>query len=329
MPTTINGTTGVSQIQDDTVTIPKIDATGTPSSSTFLRGDGAWETAGSPPGTLELLQEDVFTTSGTWTKATGFDPDDTVFLFVIGGGGSGGVARNSQTAATGGLGGRCAIIWGRYADVTASYPYVIGAGGAARTISTNTELSGNNGGQTLIYFGSVDTTNRFSTANGGLGGAGAASTSATTAGPVSDSTVDLAGGFSTNGIAPGFVLGNNQVLYYPTSTGVVYSNSNTYDNAANRPYNNPPICGRGGGAARDTTTNRTVWNAATPGVFNNSGSGSGTGTGQNATGFGGGGGGAVNNTGTVTSGAGGGGALVARYYRGRVSPWQFIFGSTV
>jgi hypothetical protein len=45
MPTIIDGTTGVDQIQNGTVTIPKISATGTASSSTFLRGDGAWAAA--------------------------------------------------------------------------------------------------------------------------------------------------------------------------------------------------------------------------------------------------------------------------------------------
>ena len=82
MATTINGSTGASQIQDDTVTTAKVDdsqitnalmaddaigiaelsATGTASSSTFLRGDNAWAAAGS--GTPTLLTT-LNTTSGT------------------------------------------------------------------------------------------------------------------------------------------------------------------------------------------------------------------------------------------------------------------------
>ena len=82
MATTINGDTGVSQIQDDTVTTAKVDdsqitnalmaddaigiaelsATGTASSSTFLRGDNAWA---APSGGGTDLIATVNTTSGT------------------------------------------------------------------------------------------------------------------------------------------------------------------------------------------------------------------------------------------------------------------------
>ena len=82
MATTINGSTGISQIQDDTVTTAKVDdsqitnvlmaddaigvaelsATGTASSSTFLRGDNAWASPGG--GGLTQLTSAV-TTSGT------------------------------------------------------------------------------------------------------------------------------------------------------------------------------------------------------------------------------------------------------------------------
>ena len=82
MATTINGSTGASQIQDDTVTTAKVDdsqitnvlmaddaigvaelsATGTASSSTFLRGDNAWAAPGG--GGLTQLASAV-TTSGT------------------------------------------------------------------------------------------------------------------------------------------------------------------------------------------------------------------------------------------------------------------------
>jgi hypothetical protein len=82
MATTINGSTGVSQIQDDTVTTAKVDdsqitnalmaddaigiaelsATGTASSSTFLRGDNAWA---APTGGGMTLLKTINTTSGT------------------------------------------------------------------------------------------------------------------------------------------------------------------------------------------------------------------------------------------------------------------------
>ena len=82
MATTINGDTGVSQIQDDTVTTAKVDdsqitnvlmaddaigiaelsATGTASSSTFLRGDNAWA---APSGGGVTHLGTLTTTSGT------------------------------------------------------------------------------------------------------------------------------------------------------------------------------------------------------------------------------------------------------------------------
>jgi hypothetical protein len=44
MPTTINGTTGIDNVQDDSVDIADLSATGTPSASTYLRGDNSWAT---------------------------------------------------------------------------------------------------------------------------------------------------------------------------------------------------------------------------------------------------------------------------------------------
>ena len=46
MAVTINGTTGIDKVQDDSVDIADLSATGTASSSTYLRGDNTWATAG-------------------------------------------------------------------------------------------------------------------------------------------------------------------------------------------------------------------------------------------------------------------------------------------
>jgi len=77
MATIINGSTGASQIQDNTVSNAKVaddaiglaelSATGTASSSTFLRGDNAW--AAPSGGGMELLST-LNTTSGN-SHATG------------------------------------------------------------------------------------------------------------------------------------------------------------------------------------------------------------------------------------------------------------------
>ena len=76
MATTINGSTGASQIQDNTVSnakvvddaigIAELSATGTASSSTFLRGDNAWAT----PGGGGLTQLASFATTSGSTVAT-------------------------------------------------------------------------------------------------------------------------------------------------------------------------------------------------------------------------------------------------------------------
>ncbi|MBJ6109275.1 hypothetical protein JAO73_09645 [Hymenobacter sp. BT523] len=50
-PTVATGVIGTAKLADDAVTIPKLAATGTPSASTYLRGDNTWATvAASTPG---------------------------------------------------------------------------------------------------------------------------------------------------------------------------------------------------------------------------------------------------------------------------------------
>tara|TARA_R110000772_G_scaffold3685_2_gene12989 strand:+ start:31 stop:627 length:597 start_codon:yes stop_codon:yes gene_type:complete len=89
MATTINGSTGASQIQDNTVSnakvvddaigIAELSATGTASSSTFLRGDNAW--AAPAGGGLTLLQT-VNTTSGTTVTSPTLDLSTYKMLIV-------------------------------------------------------------------------------------------------------------------------------------------------------------------------------------------------------------------------------------------------------
>lgn len=114
MPVTINGTTGVSgsganlsdlngtNISSGTVAVARLAATGTPSASTFLRGDSSWATVTSLPGT----QGQVFTSTGTFTVPSGIT---TVKVTVIAGGGGGGSARvptcGGSTGGNGGGGG--------------------------------------------------------------------------------------------------------------------------------------------------------------------------------------------------------------------------------
>jgi hypothetical protein len=67
-------------IADAAVTIPKLSATGTPSSTTFLRGDGSWQIAGGDPTTTQVLNA----TAGASVGAVG----TYAFLKVVPIGGS-------------------------------------------------------------------------------------------------------------------------------------------------------------------------------------------------------------------------------------------------
>jgi hypothetical protein len=291
--------------------------TGTASGTTFLAGDRSWQTiATATPGQLQLLQENILTTSGTWTKATGFDPDDTIMIFLIGGGGSGGAgsgAASQQQLATGGLSGQAHILTSRYGDVSGTWTYTIAAGGAARSgVGV-----GNNGGQSSFY--ESNATGRGGKAGGGLGG----SRDQNGVNRQIQDAVFLSV-LSKNGV----VL-DDQVNRFSqqSNIGIAPPITDPYSNSSLAPYAFNP-CGCGGSAGNKDTSpnNMPLYNTPVPGFLaSHGGAGSGTGNGQNATGFGGGGGACAILSGTPVSGAGGSGAVVVRYYRGRVSPLQVIF----
>jgi len=166
-----NGTVGLSQLSatgtPSTTTfhrgdnswsqigVSAISATGTPSSTTFLRGDGAW-------GAVTTSSPTVLTynSSSTWTKATDVPAGCTMAKVEVWGAGGGG-GRNSGANTTGGGGG------GSYVTFTvpistlgATETVTIGAAGLGAT----TNGKGGDGGTSL--FGS------WLTAYGGQGGYG-------------------------------------------------------------------------------------------------------------------------------------------------------------
>lgn len=57
MAVTINGTTGIDKVQDDSVDIADLSATGTASSSTYLRGDNTWATVTSGATSIDGLSD--------------------------------------------------------------------------------------------------------------------------------------------------------------------------------------------------------------------------------------------------------------------------------
>jgi hypothetical protein len=126
--------------------------------------------------TSQLVDTQVFTANGTWTKPAGAK---MIHFIVIGGGGGGGSGRrdsagNNRCGGGGGGGGGISVGWLNESAFGATETITVGAGGAggaARTVTAN-GLAGTSGGESSI--GSVVTT--FASTGGG-GGAGTSSAS--------------------------------------------------------------------------------------------------------------------------------------------------------
>ncbi|KTD29661.1 hypothetical protein [Legionella maceachernii] len=180
-----------------------ISATGTPSTTTFLRGDNAWATPTGLAGTVTVQR---FTSgSGTYTPTAG-----TQFIIVEmcgGGGGSGAATATTGTIAISGPGGAGAYVKFKMtaAQIGASLSYAVGTGGSAGVGGASPGAGGTGGSTT---FGSW-------TASGGTGSAGAAA-----------GTTQSNGGSSgtiTNGTGT-LILSNraNSGSCFVFSTGSVY-----------------------------------------------------------------------------------------------------------
>ena len=175
----VTGATALT-IATDAVDIAMLSATGTASSSTFLRGDNAWEAAG---GGFNSIQ--VFTSGGTWPR-----PSDItkVLIHVIGAGGGGGGGRDSYNySGNGGAGGGYAV---KFLDVSAisSSTITIGTGGTAGSVN----VSGGTGGASSW----ADGTNTI-TANGGTGGLYGGNNVPEDGGTASGGDINATGGWSS------------------------------------------------------------------------------------------------------------------------------------
>ncbi len=192
-----------------TIRTDDITATGTASSSTYLRGDGVWGEVAS--GGIESVQ--TFTSSGTWTRPTGITK---VRVFVTGAGGGG----KSVTGNFGGGGGGGTAI--KLLDVSSisSATITIGSGGSATNDGGDSTWS--DGTNTITGNGGRGATS--STGNGGSGGS------------ASGGDINHEGGFGsyyTAGMGGG------------SSFWGAYGHSNGYDGSNYTAGNTPTIPGNG------------------------------------------------------------------------------------
>jgi hypothetical protein len=107
-----NGAVTTAKIADANVTIAKISATGTPSSTTFLRGDGSWQTAGAAPTTAQVLSATAGASVGAVGTYAFLGLPDNSTLYVEGATAAGSsLVYSSAYPASGFQGGNPAGTW--------------------------------------------------------------------------------------------------------------------------------------------------------------------------------------------------------------------------
>jgi hypothetical protein len=168
-----------------------LSVSGTPSSTTFLRGDNIWATPTVSVTGFTLINQQLFITaaSGTYVPTAG---TNAIFVEVWGGGGGGGGVGWSSgfvsAAGGGGGGGFCSRF---YSVLPTNLSYVVGSGGANGAAGNNNGTAGG-----TSSFGNVvaDPTN-YLAVNGGDGGIGSAGASSGT----NTQTLISAGGLTAIG----------------------------------------------------------------------------------------------------------------------------------
>ena len=148
---------------DGTVSLDKLSATGTKSSSTFLRGDNSFATV---PTGVSLVDMQVITTTSTYTPTSG---TQFVKVYCVGAGGGGGgseaTTSNGQVRGGGGGGGGTAIRTYNSTELGATASITIGSGGTGGTGFAD----GTDGGNTTFNPAGTGVT---LTGNGGTKGYG-------------------------------------------------------------------------------------------------------------------------------------------------------------
>jgi hypothetical protein len=172
----LKSTVETADISDANVTVAKLSATGTASSSTFLRGDGAWQTPVSPIG------RQVFTSSGTFTIPSGVT---AVKVTVVGGGGGGGGGAACGNPGGGGGGGAALIKYLTGLTSGNTLAVTVGAAGAGG-------VNGTTGGTSSVASGTQSITTL--TCTGGAGGVSQASATYRAGGTATNGDINANGG---------------------------------------------------------------------------------------------------------------------------------------
>jgi hypothetical protein len=286
---------------------------------------------------IRAIDVQTFTSSGTWTKPSGYAAGSRVYVQAWGAGGSGG--RNSTAANMGGGGGGgYTETWLTLSQFGATETITIGAGGASRTGSNQ---AGAVGGTTTVGSlvsayggggGGIGTYNSNGVVNGGGGGGmlsagnsgGTGSVYSTTSGgfpglPLFHGS-NIAGGPLDHYAATSFPQGAGAGKYYIATNTLCTTDFYAYSVAVDA-----FMTGGGGGAnlaglSGELVGSKSVWGGggggggATSGanggtsLYGGNGGAAGT-TGTAGTQPGGGGGG-----GTSTSGAGGDGKVIVTVF---------------
>lgn len=243
-----------------------------------------------------------FTSSGTWTKPTGYATTARVLLQAWGGGGAGGKSAASDGAGGGG-GGSYNERWLQLSDFGSTETVTIGAGGAT-TISNG---DGANGGNTTVgslitaYGGGGGRGGVNGGAGGGSGGGEFAAGSVGTSAGTNTSGGLLGGGYGAASAAATSNPGGNATMIWAGGGG------GNGPESAGGGGGGSAILGGGGGGGQDGTGGGTASHGSS--VYGGNGGSSVTGNPPSAGSVPGGGGGGAGN-GTGNGGAGGSGKAI-------------------
>jgi len=181
----IQGSVGISQLS----------ATGSPSSTTFLRGDNTWAAAGGFSNMVAI----------TSTNSAYSIPAAKIKVTVIGGGGGGGGAGCSFGAGGGGGGAAIQIFSGLTVGNTLNI--TVGTGGAGGSAGGGAGVSGN----TSSVASGTQTISTVS-ATGGSGGGGGGSGAGVNGGVGSGGILNIRGGAGTGNASSGPGVGGSTIL---------------------------------------------------------------------------------------------------------------------